>query len=105
MKALVTGAGGFIGAALVKRLLSSDTPFPTLTEIKLVDQRLAGMPNEPRVRAVEGDCGDPNVLREAVQADVDLIFHLASISSTAARCACPASSRVRRIRPGCCLLS
>lgn len=79
MNVLVTGAGGFIGAALVTRLLSSETPLPALTGITLVDQRLDGTPNDPRVRAVEGDCGNPNVLREAMQIDIDLIFHLASI--------------------------
>lgn len=79
MNVLVTGAGGFIGAALVQRLSSSATPFPAISGITLVDQRLGATPHDPRVRAIEGDCGDPHVLREAMRADVDLIFHLASI--------------------------
>lgn len=79
MNVLVTGAGGFIGAALAKRLLSSDAPFPELARLVLVDQRLGEMPGDPRVRALEGDCSDPQVIREAMRTEVDLVFHLASI--------------------------
>lgn len=79
MNILVTGAGGFIGAALVHRLLSSTTPLGAVTGLVLVDQRLGGLPADPRVRAVEGDFSDPRVLRAALQTNVDVVFHLASI--------------------------
>ena len=79
MNVLVTGAGGFVGTALVQRLLSVNTPLGSIGRLVLVDQRFASVPVDPRVHAIEGDFGDTRVLREALQTDADLIFHLASV--------------------------
>jgi nucleoside-diphosphate-sugar epimerase len=79
MNVLITGAGGFIGTALVQWLLSVNTPLGAIAQLVLIDQRLDNVPTDPRVCAIEGDFGDARVLREALQTDVDVIFHLASV--------------------------
>ena len=79
MNVLVTGAGGFVGAALVQRLLSSESPLGVIDRLVLIDQRLGNEVSSPRVRAIEGDFGDARVLREAVTENLDAIFHLASV--------------------------
>lgn len=79
MIVLITGAGGFIGTALVQWLLSVNTPLGAIARLVLIDQRLDNVPTDPRVCAIEGDFGDARVLREALQTDVDVIFHLASV--------------------------
>lgn len=82
MNVLVTGADGFIGRALVARLLSMDAqvlPGRSLGQLTLLDQQFGSVPADPRVRAVVGDLADSQVLSRATQAGVDLVFHLASI--------------------------
>jgi D-erythronate 2-dehydrogenase len=79
MNVLVTGGAGFIGTALVQRLLSADTPLGTVSQVTLIDQRIGEVARDPRVRAVEGDCGDPRVLNAALEGGADLVFHLASV--------------------------
>lgn len=97
MNVLVTGAGGFIGTALVQWLVSVsrgipsgqrfpsgahppvNTPLGAIARLVLIDQRLADVPADPRVHAIEGDFGDARVLREALQTEMDVIFHLASV--------------------------
>jgi nucleoside-diphosphate-sugar epimerase len=79
MNVLITGAGGFIGTALVQRLLLLDTPLGAIGRLVLIDQRLGGVSTDPRVHAIEGDFGDARVLSEALQTEVDVIFHLASV--------------------------
>jgi len=84
---LITGADGFIGRALVARLLSGvgpdglSEPHPHLT---LLDQRFSATPADPRLRLVSGDVSDHAVLAEALSDGVDCVFHLASIPSGAA---------------------
>lgn len=79
MNVLITGAGGFIGTALVQRLLLLDTPLGAIGRLVLIDQRLGGVSTDPRVHAIEGDFGDARALSEALQTEVDVIFHLASV--------------------------
>lgn len=82
MNVLVTGAGGFIGRALVDRLLSSGVPGArpgVLSRLVLVDQRLTEAPCDPRILVIEGDFADERVLREALRPGIDLVFHLASV--------------------------
>lgn len=87
MNILVTGADGFIGRALVARLLSSGD-LPGLGDarrrITLLDQRFASNPADARVRLVSGDISDRSVLRDALTGGVDCVFHLASIPGGAA---------------------
>lgn len=82
MKVLLTGAGGFIGRALSRRLLAADTALRlggAVTRLILLDQRLDGVPSDPRVHPLEGDLTDSGLLDEATRDGVDLVFHLASI--------------------------
>lgn len=79
MNVLVTGASGYIGTALVQWLLRVNTPLGAIARVVLVDQRLPHVSVDARVHAIEGDFGDPRVLHEALQTDVDVIFHLASV--------------------------
>jgi nucleoside-diphosphate-sugar epimerase len=80
MKVLVTGAGGFIGRALCLRLLSAEHELGgSVSQLTMLDQRLNDIPRDPRVRVLEGDLTDTQVLDSATQDGVDTVFHLASI--------------------------
>jgi nucleoside-diphosphate-sugar epimerase len=84
---LITGAEGFIGRALVARLLSSGV-LPGLgdarRQVVLLDRQFSGPAADARVRQVAGDIADPAVLSDALQDGVDCVFHLASIPGGAA---------------------
>jgi len=84
---LITGADGFIGRALVARLLSSGE-LPALGDARrrltLLDQRFASAPTDTRVRLVSGDISDRSVISDALAGGVDCVFHLASIPGGAA---------------------
>lgn len=83
---LVTGAGGFVGAALAERLqqdhASGARHFDSLT---LLDQHLpTPQHEEPAVLRIEGDITDPALLARAVAQRPNVVFHLAGITSRAA---------------------
>ena len=87
MKILVTGAEGFIGRALVARLLSSGV-LPGLGDARrqliLLDRNFQAPLADARVRQVVGDIADFDTLRQALGEPVDAVFHLASIPGGAA---------------------
>ena len=67
---LVTGANGFLGSALVKRLRESGE------SIRLLVRRPTGEFNEdPKIHLVYGDLGDPAAVDRAV-AGVDVVYHV-----------------------------
>ncbi len=72
LKALVTGATGFIGSHLVDALVGRNWSVRCLVRGNGNASRLGALPVERCV----GDCGYPTSLREAVRG-VDVIFHLA----------------------------
>jgi UDP-glucose 4-epimerase len=81
MKALVTGAAGFIGSHLVEQLLKE----PDVEEVKAVDNFSTGSrrniePFLSRIDFIEGDLLEDDVRDRAV-AGVDVIFHEAAIPS------------------------
>jgi nucleoside-diphosphate-sugar epimerase len=79
MNVVMTGANGFIGRALTRRLLNENTsPLGHLGRLTLVDLQL---PTEELrcVRKLIGSIADPTVLARAFDTPVDLVFHLASV--------------------------
>jgi nucleoside-diphosphate-sugar epimerase len=77
---LVTGAAGFIGRALVARLLAD----PACPGLVLVDtQPPCGRP-DARVRHVTGSIAHAAVLRDALRDPPSVVFHLASVPGGAA---------------------
>lgn len=80
MKMLVTGGGGFIGAALVSELIASGQ------EVRVLDnfsrghpERLAGYLSQ--LDLVQGDVRDPSVVRRAAEG-CEVLWHLAYINGT-----------------------
>ncbi|HYP34134.1 MAG TPA: NAD-dependent epimerase/dehydratase family protein [Burkholderiaceae bacterium] len=81
---VVTGAQGFVGQALVKRLLKDGLGGRPVTRLSLMDLRFDGLHADPRVHQVAGSIADPAVRAMAYAAPVDAVFHLASIPGGAA---------------------
>ncbi len=69
---LVTGATGFLGDALVRRLLRADVPVRALVRTQTKAALLAGRGAE----TIVGDLGDDDALAAAVH-EVTVVFHLA----------------------------
>ena len=74
---LVTGAAGFIGAALAKRLRDENNEVVTIDNLST--GYLSNIPGG--VRFIEGDCSDPLVYDQLEKMHFDVIFHIAGQSS------------------------
>jgi nucleoside-diphosphate-sugar epimerase len=72
VRALVTGAGGFLGTALVRALAARGE------DVRALVRRPAPALALPGVEVVTGDATDPAALREAVRGR-DVVFHLAGV--------------------------
>jgi UDP-glucose 4-epimerase len=70
---VVTGGGGFVGSHLCERLVA-DNDVVAVDDFANGDR--AWVPDGCAV--VEGDLTDPGVAREAIDAEVDAVFHLAA---------------------------
>lgn len=77
MHILITGADGFVGRALVRRLLSGAEP--AATRLTLVDQRFGAVPDDPRLYPVTGNIADSALWADALTMPADIVFHLASV--------------------------
>src|SRR6185436_20511367 len=77
-RVLITGAAGFIGAAILHRLAGVRCTVRCLTR----GDRLASVPESfaGRVEAIQGDVREPETWLAAVPG-VDVVFHLASQTS------------------------
>lgn len=81
---VVTGAQGFVGAALVKRLLQDGLNGSSVTRLSLLDLGFAEPHADARVVQVAGSVADAAVRAQAYATPVDAVFHLASIPGGAA---------------------
>jgi UDP-glucuronate 4-epimerase len=84
MKAVVTGAAGFIGSHLTERLLDKGhavvgvDSFDTFYDPQIKRRNIARSVENPRFRLVEADIRDRAAMEQAGGDDVDVIVHLAA---------------------------
>lgn len=83
-RVLVTGAGGFVGQVLVRRLLAEGLGGRPLEALVAADLSLDGLPADPRLERVGGSIADAGVMARALARPVDAVFHLASVPGGAA---------------------
>lgn len=81
MHVLVTGANGFVGRALARRLVAEGRlGNASIDCLSLLDLAFEDPPAKPFVRLLAGDMADAAWLqRTLAQAPIDVVFHLASI--------------------------
>jgi D-erythronate 2-dehydrogenase len=84
MGIVVTGAGGFVGRALVRQLLDRGD------DVVALDSQSGGIPDGARI--VAGDLADPAVRADALADGCTALIHLATVPGGAAE-ADPAASR------------
>lgn len=81
---VITGSEGFVGQALVQRLLAHGLGGRPVQRLTLMDVGFAAPPSDPRVRQLPGSIADATLRRHAFEGGVDAVFHLASIPGGAA---------------------
>ena len=74
---LVTGAAGFIGAALASRLMKEGNQVVTIDNLSTGN--ISNIPDG--VKFIEGDCGNQDVYSNIPNDPFDAIFHIAGQSS------------------------
>ncbi|MCY4590553.1 MAG: SDR family oxidoreductase [Alphaproteobacteria bacterium] len=92
MQVTITGAAGFIGRKLARRLLESnalagsDGTMRQLERMILLDMAPPddATANDPRVTVLTGDMRDRSLLEQALPAGTDSVFHLAAVVSAGA---------------------
>lgn len=81
MKIIITGGGGFLGQKLATALLEDKSPL-VVDELLLVDVLpINTLKQDPRVRCLTADLGDPKVADSIIDSKCRVIFHLAAIVS------------------------
>lgn len=78
MNYLITGATGFIGPWLVKRLISEGHSCRCLVRSRVKAEALSGI---PRIEIIEGDITDEDSLKD-IAVNMDGLFHLATLGHT-----------------------
>jgi nucleoside-diphosphate-sugar epimerase len=85
MRVMVTGANGFIGRALVSRLLANGSiRGQPIEALLLLDQTLNGFPEDIRLRRHVASINEAALLRRALADGADVVFHLAGIPDSTA---------------------
>ena len=92
MNVTITGGSGFLGQKLARRLLSANELSGKsgissgIGRLILLDinEPLPELANDPRVSVLTGDITNPDLLRAAIPADTNSVFHLAAIVSAGA---------------------
>lgn len=75
-RVLVVGGAGFVGGNLLRALLAQDCG-PVLVVDNLLSAEQANLPQDPRVRLLEGSIADDAVLAQLAD-EFDYVFHLAT---------------------------
>lgn len=84
MKAIVTGAAGFIGSHLTERLLNDGwtvigvDSFDDFYDPRIKRRNIAACLPDPRFQLVEADIRDKAAMGKTIGADTDVIVHLAA---------------------------
>lgn len=81
---IVTGSEGFVGRALVRRLLERGLAGRPVARLTLLDIGFAAPHPDARVRQLSGSIADPALRAQAHEGGVHAVFHLASIPGGAA---------------------
>jgi D-erythronate 2-dehydrogenase len=81
---VVTGAQGFVGRALVKRLLGEGLGGRKVSKLTLLDIAFDSEHADSRVTQLAGSIASAEVRAQAYASPVDAVFHLASIPGGAA---------------------
>jgi D-erythronate 2-dehydrogenase len=84
MNVLVTGANGFVGQVLVKRLLDEGLNGNPASSIAVVDIDFSGEYSDSRVICIKGNMTDAAILEKMFTAKPQVVFHLASMPGGAA---------------------
>lgn len=82
MKIVVCGANGYIGEALVARLLADNglgAGFALMERLTLVDVTLPEGLADPRIFPVRGSIAEPSVRAEALAGNPDVFFQMAAL--------------------------
>ena len=79
-KVLVTGGAGYVGSALVPKLLEAGYQVKVLDLYLFGDNVLDAVKNQPGLKQIKGDLRDTAAVKAAV-AGCDAVIHLACISN------------------------
>ena len=78
MKVLVTGAAGYIGSVLVRKLLTTGHTVRGFDILLFGGESLISVYNHPQFEFIRGDIREKNEVRKALY-DIDCVIHLAAI--------------------------
>lgn len=79
MNVLITGANGFVGQGLARRVLKQRICGKEVTGLTLLSRRFENPPEDPRVKLIKGDMADVALMETALADEPAVIFHLACV--------------------------